>query len=319
VRKQNYFEGGRRYFAKVKFREGDGGKYTESFPMVWYFVFFCVSGFCSILYEIIWLRLAMAAFGVTSAMVSIVLSVFMAGLGVGSWVSGYLIRRYAESMQHSALSFYGLTELLIGFSAILVPVELGYGRNLLEHLGLSSSWGYYLSSGIWVALALIPWCACMGATIPLAMQAIRNRHVQKSKTSFSYLYAANVFGATLGTILPPLIIEGVGFRNTLKVGAILNGLLAATALAIAWRNPIAGAIPSTGVSAAGGQFEEKASRVALHRWSYQHGSGSRMDPAVHPILGNHGLRVRSDSWDLSHFDVCGLLLGIPTLGQHRLY
>jgi len=54
----------------------------------WLFLFFCISGFCIILYEIAWLRLAMASFGVTSALVSIVLSVFMAGLGLGSWGSG---------------------------------------------------------------------------------------------------------------------------------------------------------------------------------------------------------------------------------------
>src|SRR5271157_3274375 len=41
--------------------------------MGWFFFFFFISGFCSILYEIVWLRLAMAQFGVTSALVSIVL------------------------------------------------------------------------------------------------------------------------------------------------------------------------------------------------------------------------------------------------------
>jgi len=52
--------------------------------MGWFFLFFFVSGFCSILYEIVWLRLSMAQFGVTSAWVSILLSMFMAGLGLGS-------------------------------------------------------------------------------------------------------------------------------------------------------------------------------------------------------------------------------------------
>ena len=61
--------------------------------MVALFVFFSVSGFCSILYEIIWLRLAMPQFGVTSALASIVISSFMAGLGLGSWASGRLLRR----------------------------------------------------------------------------------------------------------------------------------------------------------------------------------------------------------------------------------
>lgn len=45
--------------------------------MQWYFCFFLVSGFCSILYEIVWLRISMAQFGVTTAMVSLVLSAFM--------------------------------------------------------------------------------------------------------------------------------------------------------------------------------------------------------------------------------------------------
>jgi predicted MFS family arabinose efflux permease len=42
---------------------------------------------------LIWLRLAMADFGVTTAMGSTVLSMFMAGLGLGSWVGGRLARR----------------------------------------------------------------------------------------------------------------------------------------------------------------------------------------------------------------------------------
>ena len=53
--------------------------------MGWYFLFFFLSGACSILYELIWLRLAMAQFGVTTALTSITLSVFMLGIGVGSW------------------------------------------------------------------------------------------------------------------------------------------------------------------------------------------------------------------------------------------
>jgi spermidine synthase len=200
--------------------------------MSWLFLFFCISGFCGILYEIIWLRLAMASFGVTSALVSIVLSVFMAGLGLGSWGSGYLIRRHSEKLKNSALTLYALTELFIGASAILVPHELTWGRTLLERLGVSSSAGYYLASGVCVGFSLIPWCACMGATIPLAMLAIRSRGEGQSQRSFSYLYAANVLGATVGTIIPLLLIELRGFRGTLRVGAVLNVLLAASALLI---------------------------------------------------------------------------------------
>ena len=60
----------------------------------WFFGFFFISGFCSLVYEVVWLRLSMAKFGVTTPMVSIVLSVFMAGLGLGSWAGGRFIRRF---------------------------------------------------------------------------------------------------------------------------------------------------------------------------------------------------------------------------------
>ena len=116
--------------------------------MSWFFLFFFVSGFCSILYEIIWLRLAMAQFGVTSALVSIVLSMFMAGLGLGSWGSGRLLRKYGNRLTVPALRLYALTELLIGVSAILVPLQLRWGRALLERTSLSSSAAYYWASGI---------------------------------------------------------------------------------------------------------------------------------------------------------------------------
>ena len=198
--------------------------------MVWFFTFFLVSGFCSILYEIVWLRLAMAQFGVTSALASIVISVFMAGLGLGSWGSGRLIRKYEMRVRVPALRLYALAELLIGVSALLVPYQLLWGRKLLEWIGASSSWAYYLGSGTWIALTLVPWCACMGATIPVAMLAIRRRDPERSQRSFSYLYLSNVLGAVIGATFPLLLIELYGFRDTLKIGAACNGLLALSAM-----------------------------------------------------------------------------------------
>jgi spermidine synthase len=205
--------------------------------MSWLFVFFFISGFCSLLYELIWLRLAMADFGVTTAMVSTVLSMFMAGLGLGSWVGGRLARRWRGGFP--PLRLYALTELLIGISAVAVPYVLAWGRDLLRGFGPSSSFVYYLFSGVWVALSLVPWCACMGATIPLAMLAIRSAFQRESPRSFSYLYLANVLGATTGAILPLLLIEIFGFHGTLKIGAALNFSLAAGALFVSLRGPLA--------------------------------------------------------------------------------
>ena len=67
--------------------------------MAWYFTFFFISGLCGIVYELVWLRLAMAQFGVTTALTSIVLSMFMAGLGLGSWAAGSLVRAYGKRIK----------------------------------------------------------------------------------------------------------------------------------------------------------------------------------------------------------------------------
>ncbi len=203
--------------------------------MAWFFTFFFLSGFCSILYELVWLRLAMAKFGVTTALVSIVLSVFMAGLGAGSWIAGTLVRRYENRIKFQPLRLYALSELLIGISALSVPLELASGNRLLERIaGQSplSSAAYYLVSGAWLALTLVPWCACMGATIPLAMFAIRNAGRGDSERSFSFLYLANVLGAVAGAIIPLALIELYGFHGTLRIGAAVNLLIAASAFAL---------------------------------------------------------------------------------------
>ncbi len=210
-----------------------------STSMSWYFGFFFVSGFCSILYELIWLRLAMAQFGVTTAMVSIVLSSFMAGLGIGSWAAGQLVSKYAERLTASPLQLYGVAELMIGCSAVVVPLELLLGRVVLEHVGASlslSSAGYYVAAGVWLACTLIPWCACMGATIPLGMFAIRSDKSLESKRSFSFLYLANVLGAVAGTLIPLALIELFGFNRTLQIGMVFNLAICGTALCLAGRS-----------------------------------------------------------------------------------
>jgi spermidine synthase len=214
---------------------------TEAGPSAglgWYFGFFLLSGFCSILYELIWLRLAMAQFGVTTAMVSIVLSTFMAGLGAGSWAAGYLVRKLERRISVPPLQVYAAAEILIGCSAVLVPLELQAGRVVLEHLGSSmalSSAGYYVAAGLWLAFTLVPWCACMGATIPLGMFAIRRQDRLASRSSFSFLYVANVLGAVAGSLLPLLLIEIWGFNRTLQFGMVFNIAICIAAMAISRR------------------------------------------------------------------------------------
>jgi predicted membrane-bound spermidine synthase len=200
--------------------------------MIWYFIFFFISGFCSVLYELVWLRLSMAQFGVNTAMVSIVLSVFMAGMGLGAWISGEAIWWHGNKIGFPALRLYALIELLIGVSGLVVPYEMRLGHGILQRLGSASSAAYYVVSGICITLTLLPWCALMGATIPVAMLAIERMLAEESSRSFSFLYKANVAGALAGTIVPLFLIELLGFHGTLWVGVVGNGVIVVLALTL---------------------------------------------------------------------------------------
>ena len=204
----------------------------------WYFAFFVVSGFCGLVYEIVWLRLAMASFGVTTALASIVISMFMAGLGLGSWGAGALTRRVLATNVPLILRLYSVAELCVGISSLAVPLELKLGRQLLLHMGSYGawqSWRYYLLAGIWIAVTLLPWCTCMGATFPLLMAAIRQTARSASERSFSYLYVANVLGALLGTLSSAFVlIELLGFQGTLFVAGSFNAVLALSAFAMSF-------------------------------------------------------------------------------------
>ena len=208
----------------------------SSSPWRWFFFFFFISGLCSVLYEVVWLRLGMAKFGVTSALISIFLSIFLAGLGVGSWLGGWLMRRLENSPRVSPLVIYAAIEALIGCSSLAVPVELAWARSMLDRSGNGAGlgvgdFGYYIAAGLWLTLVLLPWCLCMGATFPAAMAALRRMAVSGSERSFSFLYLANVLGAVAGALLPAFVlVELLGFSGSLKVGFALNLILAALAL-----------------------------------------------------------------------------------------
>ena len=211
---------------------------TQEFDMRWCFAFFVVSGFCGLIYEVVWLRLAMSSFGVTTALASIVIAMFMAGLGLGSWGAGALASRVLANNGRRALRVYSVAELLVGVSSIAVPFELRFGRMLLQHMGSFGTWQtsrYYLLVGIWVAITLFPWCTCMGSTFPLLMAVIRQTARSGSERSFSYLYVANVIGALLGTLASAFVfIELMGFQGTLYIAGSLNAALALLAFTISF-------------------------------------------------------------------------------------
>jgi len=72
------------------------------------FTLFFVSGFCGLLYQVVWVRLAFASFGIVTPVLSVVISVFMLGLALGSWAGGTQLLALTSRMRVSAIFSMGL-------------------------------------------------------------------------------------------------------------------------------------------------------------------------------------------------------------------
>ena len=197
------------------------------------FALFFFSGFCSLLYQVVWVRLAFAHFGVITPVLSVVLSVFMLGLGLGSVLGGMWGERFSRRSNISSAYLYGAAELIIGIGAFVVPVLFQVGEGYLLKAGGASSTGYLFGSAIVIVVAVVPWCIMMGATFPLTMAFIRQSD-PTNQTSFSFLYLANVLGAMAGTAMTALVlVELFGFRQTSFIAAMINFSIAAISFALA--------------------------------------------------------------------------------------
>lgn len=218
------------------------------------FLLFFISGFCSLLYQVVWLRLAFASFGIITPVLSLVVSVFMMGLAIGSWGAGRWIKTWRGKTRYSAIVLYGLSELLIGVSAFTVPWLFVQGEQLLLPTGEMDSTSYLLLSAAVIVMTILPWCICMGATFPLMMAFVRERDTKQSD-SFSFLYLANVLGAMGGAILTPLLfVEFFGFKSTLMFAALGNFAAALISITIGLRSqpsPVAAA-PESGMQPGAG-------------------------------------------------------------------
>ena len=198
------------------------------------FTLFFISGFCGLLYQVIWIRLAFSCFGIITPVLSVVISIFMMGLSLGSWAGG----KWISKVSSSAVYWYAATEFLIGIGAFTVPNLLRFGETLLLPGGELNSTSYLFYSSVIIFLSILPWCFLMGATFPFMMAFIRERD-EASEESFSFLYLANVMGAMCGTILTAaVLIELLGFQRTLDAAGSLNFLIAfiSSSLGIRYRS-----------------------------------------------------------------------------------
>jgi len=181
---------------------------------------FLFSGAAGLIYEIIWERLLELYFGVTMTSITLIVSAYMAGLGLGSLFGGRLTQKLK-----TPLLIYGLLEIGIGVFGLISPI-------LLNWIGRSTAGSpYWLVFILSFAFLLAP-TFLMGMTLPLLSQAFINR-VETSGQIVGLLYGINTLGAAFGCLLAGYVLIGkFGFDGASLVAVIFNvgvGLIAALA------------------------------------------------------------------------------------------
>src|SRR6202011_6116439 len=185
----------------------------------WYrwvaFIVFFVSGFAALLYQVIWQRLLVFFSGADVYSVTLIVTTFMAGLGLGNLVGGYvadLLSRRTNLVMfiaaEAAIMIFGL--LSKGFF-----YDFLYTRH--PELGQSSwlLWIVLFCSLLWPTFF-------MGVSLPLLAKAL-TRDVGEAAPTIGRLYGINTLGAAIGALVTTwFLFPNLGLEQTLKVGAALN-------------------------------------------------------------------------------------------------
>lgn len=197
------------------------------------FLFF-FSGFSALIYEIIWSRLLMIAFGSTVEAISAVITAFMFGLALGSYFAG----KHSDFIRRHLVA-YGISEILIG----IFSFALYYAIVSFPLLSTPFHWMHlrhdalftvltYLFNFILVALPT----TLMGATLPLI-----SKHYIRAKESaglgVSLIYGINTLGAVSGTFLCGFfLIPSFGVWATNLIAVSISLTLGIVALAASYKD-----------------------------------------------------------------------------------
>src|ERR1700733_9576590 len=120
---------------------------------------FLVSGAAALIYQICWQRLLFEWIGVDIESVTIIVSTFMLGLGLGSLMGGALADRFPDR----ALELFALIEFSTAVFGIFSPALIRTVSGALVHASLTAT--AFANFG----LLLIP-TALMGATLPILVR-----------------------------------------------------------------------------------------------------------------------------------------------------
>jgi spermidine synthase len=198
------------------------------------YLLFFLSGISGLIYQVVWVRMFGNVFGNTIYSASIIVAVFMLGLGAGSYLVGaWADRRYA-ARPDSLLRAYGHFELIIaamGLAIAAVLPHLGALSALLSSYSQEPSGWYALSAGSYLARAAIaailltPITLLMGGTLTLLIRHLVRQDLELGGWRIALLYGINTAGAALGCALTDFaLVPAWGLWGTQMVAVALNAV-----------------------------------------------------------------------------------------------
>lgn len=189
---------------------------------------FLFSGLISLIFQVAWLKMLLTVFGSTVWAAATLLTTFMAGLAIGSWLFGRIADRTA-----SPLRLYGFLEGFIGLYGILTLFIFSKLPALyipLYQLCGGDNFRMGLCKFILALVILLPPTICMGATLPLLARQLTHT-AQTAGAGIGALYTVNTLGAVLGTLISGFyLLPLLGLRKTVLGAAVVNFIILAVIL-----------------------------------------------------------------------------------------
>jgi spermidine synthase len=181
---------------------------------------FALSGVAALIYEVVWFRSLQLIFGSTVYAVSTMLTAFMAGLALGSW----LMAKYTDKLKNP-LFIFAVIEVLIGLYGLTIISIFNWLPFPYIAIWKAFHPSFEIFSLVQFLLAflvlLIP-TALMGATWPV-VNKVYVKHIDSLGKSAGILYSVNSFGAILGSFSAGFILIPIlGIKNSSIFAAILN-------------------------------------------------------------------------------------------------
>jgi len=170
----------------------------------------------ALIYEIVWQKVLFAAYGVNIESITIVVSLFMFGLGVGSLIGGWLPSRFPNRLPQ----MFVICECGIGiFGLASLPLIHAVADRTL-HLSMTG-----ITLAVY-ALLFLP-TMLMGATLPILVTHL-HKHYRNIGKSVGRLYFFNTIGSAAACLLTvDVLFVFLGKQSTVAIAALLNFAVAA--------------------------------------------------------------------------------------------